>query len=165
MLQLTKREPVWHDRMPGVRVLFAPIDQRAWRAAKRAAAAELQGDEEDMTERAGDAFSRALIAGGIRDWEGIGDTEGNPIAPTAETIGLFLDDPRNFDWADEVYVMPFAAEHAEGNVSGASPNGISAGAMPATNTASSAAAAESGATGAPTPGTRSKPKRGATPGK
>lgn len=143
MLRLTEKSPAWKDVLPGVRIEFAPPTNKAWRAARRAAAAALGrpvGDADlELREEAGDAFSRVLIAAAILAWDGIGDAEGNPISPTPETIALLLADPRWFEACDTAYVLPLVLEQAEGNVSAGSPNGISAEAMPATITATSRA--------------------------
>lgn len=139
MIRLKKPEPEWLDILPGVRVLFAPVSQPAWRAARRASAAiwaaDSTGDnKQDAIENAGEAFSRALIERAILDWEGVGDADGSPLKADAESISMFLDLPQCFEACDRAYVMPIVLLATEGNVSAALPDGTSAAAMQANDT-------------------------------
>lgn len=76
----------------------------------------------------GVALAAALARVAILDWRGVGDTEGEPIAPGPAAI----DELMTLDWAFEAwadaYVAPVEAEMREKNASAPSPNGISAGA-------------------------------------
>lgn len=159
MLKLVRQEPEWKDVLPGVRILFAPVTTAALRAAQRAAAvvfraaADLGAENvEEATLDAGDGISRELLARAILQWEGVGDADGNPVDPTPEWIGVFLDDPTCFQAADAVYVHPWLDREREKNGSSPSPSGISAGETPGTDTANSAAqqTAAGDATNAPT---------------
>lgn len=150
MLRLIENGPEWKDVLPGVRIQFAPLSKRAWRAARRAAAAVLGKEEaglsdDELGEEAGDAFSLALIAPAIVAWEGVGDAAGDPVEPTPDMVRLFLSDPRRFEACDNAYVLPIALERAEGNAFAGSPSGTSAQATPAKTTASSRAKAPRGA--------------------
>lgn len=170
MIRLTEKQPVWKDVLPGVRVQFAPMTNKAWRAARRAAAAVLgtvEGEltDDELREDAGDAFSRALIAPAILAWEGVGDAEGEVAEVTPETVSLFLSDPRRFEACDNAYVMPLVLEQAEGNASAGSPNGISPLETPAPITVTSAVQAEGGAKIAPTSRRTRAPKKAKSSGK
>lgn len=149
------REPWWvtvvdavvgespEDSSPAIRVQFAPIGRIALRAAKRAASACYAGlsldDNQplptDVIEQAGDALSDSLLRSGIIGWEGVGDQNGEPAPLTPENLDLFLSDPSRWEMLDSAYVRPFMLRELEKNVSSLSRNGISAGAMPARDTA------------------------------
>jgi hypothetical protein len=153
-------EPVWHTfreavgEDPAVRIQFAPIGAAAVRAARRAVAAAL-GVNPDDVETAGDAMSRELLQRGIIGWEGIGDHNGAPTAPTRDrlvkddegkiveivpgTISLFLADPSHFEWADQIYVLPWVMRDLEKNGSSALPSGTGQAETQANGTASSPA--------------------------
>lgn len=118
-------EAGWHDLLPGVRVKFAPIGIKAVRAARRAVAAALRIDVEDI-EEAGDALSRELLRRGILEWEGVGDSDGEPVEPYSEMLDLFLADPIAFEAADRIYVRPWSDRELEKNGYAGSRNGTSA---------------------------------------
>ncbi|WBQ17469.1 hypothetical protein [Sphingobium yanoikuyae] len=148
------REPWWFTvhpasgDMPAVEVRFVPIGRVALRTARRAAAAaigaELPDDDEatlspELMEKAGDILSESLLTSGIDQWRGVGDAAGEPVDVTPERLALFLADPIRFEKLDEAYVRPFVLKELEKNVSSPLPNGISAGAMPAQDTANRSA--------------------------
>jgi hypothetical protein len=148
--------------LPGVRIRFAEIGVKAVRAGRQAIASALRIDVTDI-EEAGDELSRALIRRGILEWEGIGDVDGAPVAPTQDivqlgddgrpvlgedgrpillqegTISLFLRDPTLYEAADLAYVRPWSDREQEKNGFAGSPNGTSTAATPANATASSPA--------------------------
>ena len=175
MLKLSEPKQEWLDVLPGVRILFAPVSRKAWRAAQTAAAtimraAEPEEDDapvsDEATEEAGDAISHALLERGIIAWSGVGDDDGEPLPVSPESVAIFLAHPLYFDAADRAYVKPFVARMMEGNVSAGSPNGTSDRAMPApTIAASPVPGIYSGAEPAPIAGTSSKPKRAKASGK
>lgn len=170
MLKLIEKTPFWREVLPGVEIEFAPVDNRAWRAAKRAAAGvagltEQDIDKDELHEEMGDAFSRALIERGIRAWRGVGDANGEAIEPSPEAITLFLSDPRRFEACDAAYVLPMVREAAEGNVSAASPNGISSRVTAARTIATSAAPGPRAVKTARTKSKHFKPKKASSPGK
>lgn len=171
MLTLAPTEPTWivlfpaaGDR-PEVAALFAPIGIKPVRAARRAAGIALQVDHDDV-EEAGDELSRELIRRGLLKWRGIGGPDGKPIEPDQllpimgedgepklgedgepvmqAGIDLFLADPRAYEAADRLYVIPWLERDREGNVSSASPGGTGQVETPAADIASKPA------TGAPT---------------
>lgn len=168
------------DCRPAVRVLFDPISRIALRAARRAASDTCRNANQvddpqaplptELIEAAGDALSDALLMAGIREWEGVGDQDGNVAPVTEENLRLFLSDPLRFEMLDAAYVRPFVMKELEKNASSLSPNGISAGAtrVKATANRSARRSATAGAKRnrkkggkpAPTPGMNS----GQTPG-
>lgn len=146
--------PVWKSVM-GAQFLFAPIDRKALRRARRAALKALGRDEheaeteasaEEQIEDLGDALSFALLMAGILDWKDVclmadGDdaTAGETLPCTDENKALILADPITFDALDAVYVVPFAARERAKNGSAASPNGTGAAATEGSDTVSSPA--------------------------
>jgi hypothetical protein len=153
-------EPVWHTYRPAhgdepeVRVLFAPITPAAVRSARRAVATALAIDPDDV-ETAGDELSRELLQRGIIAWEGVGGHDDKPVTPVRDrvvkddagkvvdvipgTISLFLSDTDRFEWADRVYVLPWAMRDQEKNASSASPSGTGKAGTRESNTATSPA--------------------------
>jgi hypothetical protein len=191
MFALSKPGPAAHELIPAigdrpaVRVTFpAQPTLLALRAGRRAVGDALRAGGPDADERAADAFTVALIRHSILSWEGIGDADGNPVEPTADveihdetgalvavepgTISAFLAEPRLVEAADEKWVLPWTLLDAEKNGWSLSPNGISAGATPAGDTANSAATPDASvdattttaALPAPTIDTKPAPKRG-----
>ncbi len=190
MFALTKPAPAAHELIPAVgdrpavKVTFpAQPTLLALRAGRRAVAEALRAGGPDANERAADAFTEALIRHSILSWEGIGDEAGEPVEPTPDvdildeagvrigvepgTISAFLAEPRLVEAADEKWVLPWTMLDAEKNGWSLSPNGISAGATPAVDTASSPvkpdvsddATTTTAAPAAPTTGTKPAPKR------
>lgn len=157
MLTLAPDTPRWVTLYPAtgggpeVAVEFAPIDIRAVRVARRALGLALDVDRDDL-ENAGDAMSRELIRRGIRRWRGVNGPDGTPAEPTdtfpvldedgapvldadgepvvRTAVDLFVVEPRAFEAADRLYVLPWLVRDREGNVSSASPSGIGEAAMP-----------------------------------
>lgn len=177
MLRLASTTPEWITLIPAtgtepaLRVLFAPIGIKDVRAARRAASEAFQVDREDV-EQAGDEMSRVLIRRGILDWEGVGGSDGQPIRPdqlfpvldaAAQPVldekgeprmqtgaEIFAADPRAFEVADELYVIPWLDRYREGNGSSVSPGGTGQAETPAANTASTPAIGEITGDAAPT---------------
>ncbi|WCT73929.1 hypothetical protein PQ455_01465 [Sphingomonas naphthae] len=140
MLRLPPKMPEaeWLDVLPGVRVQFAPIGPKSFRAAQQACLTALNADAEDK-EEASDEMSRELIRRGIMAWEGVGNAHGDPVAVTPEAVELFLSDPLAFAAACSVYTTPFFIRNAEGNGFAGSLDGTGAEATPASDTATSSA--------------------------
>jgi hypothetical protein len=116
MLKLAvDREPFWLDLLPGVRVQFRPVSVAAILVARAAAAEVLKAGGDDAEVKAGLAFTRSLAHSGIAAWEGIGDAEGNPVTPTADTIDAALELWPIFDAIDRLYVAPAITRDAEKN--------------------------------------------------
>lgn len=158
MLKLGAPESGWKDILPGVRVQFAPIGIKAVRAARVACGLALK--DGDVVE-ASDALSREMLRRGIVAWEGVGDSDGDPIGPTdlvpvldadgnpvldednkpkmQAAVELFIADPSAFEAAEQVYVHPWLTRDREKNVSVASSNGTSGEATPEQGTAAPSA--------------------------
>ena len=116
MLKLSiDREPFWLDVMPGVRIKLRPVTVAAILAARAAAAEVLRKGGEDAETRAGFAFTRGLARSGIVEWEGIGNKDGNPVAPTPEAIDAALECWPVFDAIDRFYVAPVLLQAEEKN--------------------------------------------------
>jgi hypothetical protein len=172
MLKLGPIDAFWEElfpangEVPAVRVQFRPIGIKAVRAARRAIGVALGVDPEDI-ETAGDEMSRELMRAGILEWEGIGDSEGNPIAVTPSTIEMFITDTRTFEAADRVYIDPWVAKDLEKNVSSVSPAGTGEAATRVKGTAKRSAPRpkRAAAKAARTPRTSRKPKAGSASGK
>ena len=81
-----KREPYWLDLVPGVRVHVRPCTTAMLMAA-RAKLMDANGDAGARTA----ALLCALAILAIDAWEGIGDHDGEPLAPTPETIAAVMD--------------------------------------------------------------------------
>lgn len=116
MLKLSlDREPFWLDVQPGVRLKMRPATVAAILAARSAAADTLRAGGDDVETQAGFAFTRALARSGIVEWEGIGDQDGNPVAPTPEAIDAALECWPVFDAIDRLYVAPVLLRTDEKN--------------------------------------------------
>ncbi len=116
MLRLaTDREPFWLDVQPGVRIRLKPVTVAAILAARAAAAEVLRKGGEDAETQAGFAFTRALARFGILEWEGIGDRDGNPVAPSPDAIDAALECWPVFDAIDRLYVAPVLLQAEEKN--------------------------------------------------
>jgi len=192
MYALAKPAPVTKELIPArgerpaVKVTFNPQPSPlSLRIARRAAAEVLRAGGANVDERAGDAFSGAVIRHNIIGWEGIGDENDQPIEPTPDvehrnedgaivriepgTISAFLAEPRLFDAADREYVLPWAQLDAEKNGYAPGPSGTGLGEMPAPGTVETFAApaptaaakptAQRGRKGARTTGTSRKPRK------
>ncbi|WP_267395581.1 MULTISPECIES: hypothetical protein [unclassified Sphingomonas] len=173
--------PASGDRPAVTITLNAQPSPLSLRAARRAVLEEYQKGGIDAQERAGDAFSAAILRHNILSWSGIGDENDQPVEPTPDveqrdddgnvvaiepgTISSFLAEPRLVERADEEYVIPWAKLDAEKNGLSLSPPGTSAGATQGDGTATSSVKPESTddagtTTAAPPVNTKStKPKR------
>lgn len=121
-------EPRWLDLGHGVRVLAGPLTSAVMMAAR----SDLREALPDGGGAAGHAAAVALVKAiarmVIRDWDGIGDADGNPVPPTPERIDALLDLPPLYDAFERDLVGPALLLADEKNASAPSPNGISAGA-------------------------------------
>lgn len=168
---------------PAVTVTFnAQPSPLSLRAARRAVIAELRKGEMDVQERAGDAFTAAIIRHNLLAWTGIGDgagedllepthdrelrdSDGNVTGIELGTISRFLAEPRLVEAADREYVLPWTKVDAEKNGLSLSPAGTSAGATPEGDTATSSVtppgtdAAGQTTVDQPAPTKSTKPKR------
>ncbi|MFZ3484277.1 hypothetical protein [Sphingomonas sp. 3-13AW] len=157
VIQKKAEGPAWVPVM-GCQVLFAPIDRKMMRGARRAAIKAIRGEEAEEGEDAadapaaeqleelGDALSVALILAGARDWKDVclmGGPEdegpGQQLPFSRENLEHALSDPLIFEALDQAYVMPFVLRERTKNVSAASQNGTGEAAMPVSDIASSPA--------------------------
>lgn len=166
----------------GAEVLFAPIDRRMMRRARRAALAALGRPEgggensddgrtaSEQIEELGDELSHAILMEAIRDWRGVvverqegGETATAELPCTAENKALVLSDPVYFDAFDQAHFVPFVLKERAKNAPAGSPPGISTKATPAKviarKPAPRARKAGRGAKPAPTANTRSTTTR------
>jgi hypothetical protein len=119
--------PQWCDLIPGVRVKLRPLTT-ALMVAARGDPAVAALPEGAATEEAALAMARALARRAILEWEGIGDADGNPIAPSPEAIDALLDLWPAFEAFQTHYVAKALLLDAEKNASAPLPSGTSAGA-------------------------------------
>lgn len=143
------KEPRWLNLGSGVEVLTRPLSTAIYRAAtatayrKALALAEERGlieeaggsitDIPDPTDQDGIVGFRAqfmvqaLAVHAIQEWKGVGDETGNQLAPvTAKNVSMFIRDfPLQASRFEEQYLYEIGQLSAEGNGSGAGPNGTS----------------------------------------
>ncbi len=122
------REPEWLELAPGLRLLLAPMSTALMMAARTdPAVQELPEDASNDTR--GMVFARALARRALLDWEGVGDTAGEPLPVTPEGIDALLDIFPIFDAFQTEFVGKGLMLDAEGNASAPSPTGSSVGAI------------------------------------
>jgi len=117
----------WLDLGHGVRLNLPPLTTAILMAARRDPAVRELPAETDSGERSL-AFCKAVARLTIGEWEGVGDSDGNPVPPTPEGIDALLDLLPMFEAFELNYVAKALVLDAEKNVSAPLPNGISAGA-------------------------------------
>ena len=136
MLRLTlKTGPEWLDLGHGVRLQVAPLTTAVMMAARKAAQGQIAlsdaGDPDaadlDM-DSIGLAMAKAVARIVVRDWEGVGDAEGNPVPVSPEGIEALLDLWPLFEAFQTLYVARAMILDAEKNASSPSPTGSSVGA-------------------------------------
>tara|TARA_R110002124_G_scaffold173690_4_gene341330 strand:- start:22240 stop:22740 length:501 start_codon:yes stop_codon:yes gene_type:complete len=126
MLKLSSPVPYWLDILPGVRIQVDPVSPAGQLLARQAAREVLEAGGPDAKIDMQIAFTRALALRGIRDWEGVGDADGKPVAVSPETVGQLLADPSAFESIDRLYAWPVLEREAEKNGSAPLPTGSSA---------------------------------------
>ncbi len=119
--------PQWCDLIPGVRLRLRPLTT-ALMVSARGDPAIADLPEGAATEEAALAMAKALARRAILEWEGIGDSEGNPIEPSPEAIEALLDIWPAFEAFQTHYVAKALLLDAEKNASLPLPTGPSAGA-------------------------------------
>lgn len=119
--------PQWSDLIPGVRVRLRPLTT-ALMVSARGDPAIADLPEGAATEEAALAMAKALARRAILEWEGIGDTDGNPIDPSPEAIDALLDVWPAFEAFQTLYVAKALLLDAEKNGSAPLPTGPSVGA-------------------------------------
>lgn len=117
--------PRWIDLGHGVRIEVLPMNTELRIRAADANRANLE-DEDPI--RRDVAYTKSIAALAIIAWEGVAG-DGDEAAPvTPENTGALLDVPDLYIAFQQEYVMPGMMVQQEGNASGPSPNGSSAGA-------------------------------------
>ena len=101
MLRLTiSNEPSWLDLGHGVRLLVEPLSTAVMMAARNDPAVRaVTGDNADLEDATGSApddqiaviVAKAVARIVVKDWEGVGDVDGQPIKPTPDGIDALLD--------------------------------------------------------------------------
>ena len=101
MLRLTlSNEPSWLGLGHGVRLLVEPLSTAVMMAARSDPAVRaVAGDNADLEDAIGSApddqiaviVAKAVARIVVKDWEGIGDADGQPIEPTPNRIDALLD--------------------------------------------------------------------------
>jgi hypothetical protein len=94
-----KREPNWLDLGHGVRVHVRPCTTALMMAARADPRIQSAGQRSlvpsaDDVQAAGErtaALVKALGRLGIQEWDGVGDTDGEPVPLTPEAIDALLD--------------------------------------------------------------------------
>jgi len=133
------RKPAWHDMPGGVRLKLLPITTALMAEARRdpdvVAALETvpaEGDDAEMSRATDEAvaipFAVALARLAIVEWEGVGDTKGNPVDPGPETIPALMDIWPIFEAFQTRYVQKGLLLEQEKNASAPSQPGSGAGA-------------------------------------
>ena len=130
-------EPRWHDLAPGVRVQLRPLTTALMVATRSDPDVEAVPDETSDVEAVPEAsndetraliFAKALARRAVLDWEGVGDADGNVIAPSPAAIDALLNIWPIFEAFQLIYVSKGLLLEQEKNVSAPSPTGSSAGA-------------------------------------
>ena len=121
------REPRWLDLNHGVRLRLAPLTT-ALMAAARSDPSVAGLPEDASNETIAVVMAKAVARLAVEDWEGVGDTVGEPVSVTPEGIDALLDVFPIFEAFQLRYVSKGLLLEDEKNVSASSPSGTSAGA-------------------------------------
>jgi len=133
MLRLNlSRDPTWIELLPGLSIEAAPVTTAVLSAARHTA---FDGPDAPETPSAREtAFIKTVARLVIRDWRGVGDTEGQPLAVSPATLDALMDlYPVATAFAERVVSPALSAEaflDAEKNACTAARAGISAAARP-----------------------------------
>ncbi len=106
-----KREDYWLDLGHGVRLKVRPATSALVMAARVSA---LKDDGEDVGAR-GAALIKCLAALSVTEWEGVGDSEGNPAEVTEEAVCALMDLWPLADAFERLYLGPTLLLEAEKN--------------------------------------------------
>lgn len=91
MLKLNiSSEPFWLDFPHGVRLLLLPLTSAMMMAARGDAALADIAEDAPVGVRTL-AFCKAVARLAIKEWDGVGDADGKPIAVSPEGINALLD--------------------------------------------------------------------------
>ena len=119
--------PQWLDLAPGLRLLVGPLTTALMVSARADPAIEAL-PEGATQEALALAMAKAVARRAVLDWEGVGDTMGQPLPVTPEGIDALLEIWPVFEAFQTQYVAKGLILDAEKNVSAPSPTGPSAGA-------------------------------------
>lgn len=122
------REPSWLDLGHGVRLHVLPLTTALMVASRSDAQVEALPESASDEERAV-VFAKAIARRAVKDWEGVGDTQGNPVPVSPEGINALLDVWPIFEAFQLAYVAKGLMLEQEKNASAPSPSGTSVGAI------------------------------------
>ena len=139
MLRLDlSNEPRWLDLGHGVRLLVEPLTTAVMMQARRDLARggaldgigpddEVEADD-GRNEELGTAMAMAVALRVIRDWEGVGDVDGQPLPVSEDGIRALMSLWPIFEAFQLRYLEGYVLLEQEKNGSALSPSGTSAGA-------------------------------------
>ena len=113
----------------GVELTCSPLTSAVFAAARNDPAVIAMVAAGAGPEEATLATIKAVARRVIKDWDGVGDAEGNPITPDHDRIDQLLDIWPLYDAFNAKFCGPALILVAEGNGSAPLRNGISAGAL------------------------------------
>ena len=109
-----KREPYWIDLPYGVRLHVSPATTAFVMAARVQTLRDSQ-ETDDPTARSA-ALLKNLAVLAIMEWEGVGDSDGNPAEVTPEAVRAFMDLWPMANAFEELYLTPALVLEQEKNV-------------------------------------------------
>lgn len=116
----------------GVEVTCHPMTSAIFAAARTDPSVPLlaSGDDPDGPGESREVVTVALVKAiavrTITAWDGVGDSDGNPVDPNPEWVGMLLDQWALYEAFNAKFVAPFLLMRQEGNGSAPLRNGISA---------------------------------------
>lgn len=120
MLRLNlSTEPRWLDLGHGVRLFVEPLTTAIMLAARSDLAIVAAATEEEITTSNDDLariVAKAVARIVVKDWEGVGDEEGKPVAVTSEGIEALLEIWPIFEAFQTKYIAGALMLDAEKNV-------------------------------------------------
>ncbi|MGY6634220.1 MAG: hypothetical protein ACXIU8_10815 [Alkalilacustris sp.] len=119
--------PRWLDLLPGVRLKLRPLTTALMVSARADPAVEALPPEA-TTEELALAMAKAVARRAVLDWEGVGDSESNPVGVTPEGIDALLEIWPAFEAFQAAYVAKGLLLEQEKNASSPSPTGPTVGA-------------------------------------
>jgi len=119
--------PEWLELAPGLRLLVGPLTTALMVSARADPAIEAL-PEGASQEALALTMAKAVARRAVLDWEGVGDTLGQPLPVAPEGIDALLEIWPVFEAFQTQYVAKGLILDAEKNVSAPSPTGPSAGA-------------------------------------
>lgn len=120
--------PYWLDVAPGARVYLRPMCSAFLMRAQQCPAVIAAVEAENQPAHAV-ALLAAILEPAIIEWEGIGDLDGNPIAPSLPAITALVDTYEPYRVLQDMYLAPWLVVSDEKKGSAPSLNGTSAAAQ------------------------------------